>query len=563
MDQVAGQPIAFWTSPNEAELPLFLSAAPGSDMCSPIPGGCASVCTQSPASCDPAACRALMLDSLAPLSTLVHPEIDAPFYAKGCALLKSPPGSQVGAERTRLRIFDLGALYLPQSSIAADAWQVDDKRHISGVLGGDFLLQFASEFRFEAPNPPSVRFFRRLPGSEEDLARSGLSFISSQSPGQFLGRMPGDQCELAPGLECDRPIAGMSSLETQTVMPPSRLQLDACMTPPSCTLIHQEDDRCRLQGWKQQTQPCQDWRAAGASGASLLLATAVPGIVLFSDSAARILPDPASIPLCNRYPKTADAASGETPPRYCLESETGGSLALAGWPRLTGLKQLRMSSLALLSGGANQFDANPCERWQRRMQALQSQCEALALTPLPSYPDAAVFANPQLAVTLERSMFQSGELVKDLEKAERIASWLPLTIVPSTAPVVRNLRRSSGSFAVQADGLVGLAAFSQSQLILDYTERDAPPGIRVRCLHPEEGRCRSIPSCNDERGPDPSCCFGLGQEQLIKKIRSSAPDQLPHPCCVALSEASARRLAKENPALCGALPVADPSTPEF
>lgn len=550
VDQVDGAPIDAWNSAASGPLPVFVTHPLGQDPCWPSPGPCPSVCTGAPATCPADSCRALAIDSLSQLSTFLNPLKSAPSYDSTCSVLRSPPIPGLANTEVRLRIHDFHALELPEAQASAQRWMLDDQRHLAGVLGGDFLLQFAAEFELKGPGQPvRARFFRRLPGSQSRLANQGLSYLAAQSPGQFLGRVPGDQCELAPGLDCERPIAQLGNLETQKVMPPSRLQLDVCMAPPPCALVATSNESCELRATPEIQGGCQPWNQSLASGASLLLATAVPGIVLFSDSASRILPALHTLPLCSRYP---DVEPGQPPPPpFCKKLDANGTLRLPGWAPLTGLATYKVQSLAVLSGEKSQYSAHPCERWQQRMTALAEQCKIFRKNAYRAYPHEAVNRTPQLSVSLARPMFQTGAVVPGSENNHRTENWLTITVVPASAPMVRNFRRSSGTIAAQADGLLGMAAFNQTRLYLDFTESEQSPGIRVKCLEPQEGTCRALPPCAPDDGQGtPSCCFGMPQFLIEAAIKAAPPDQSPHPCCAALSESAKQRLDATAPERC-------------
>lgn len=552
VDQFAGEPVDFWATPKVHNLPVFVTAPAEQDACEPSPGPCQTLCTGAPGSCGANSCRALAIDSLTQLSTFLSPTLSEPSYGPSCAQLRSPPKPDATRTHLRLRIHELGTLKLPESSASADRWTLEDGRGLAGVLGGDFLLQFAAEFTFPAQGPAQARFMRRLPGGPARLENRGLSYLAAQSPGQFLGRVPGDQCELAPGLPCDRPIAQLGNLETQRIMPPSRLQLDVCMAPPPCTLRRAKGGQCSLGESVKGLPGCRDWKEpqSSATGASLLLATAVSGIVIFSDSAKRIIPDAARAPDCSRV---VHAPAGEHRLSFCKEAKAQGTLRLPGWPALTGLPQYKVASLAVLSGEKTQYSAHPCERWQQRMRALEAQCQAFQKNSYYHYPSDAVAASPQLSVSLTYPFYQTGSLAKaDNQDAPATQGWLPVTVVPSSSPQVRNLRRSSGTIAAQADGLLGMAAFAQTRVYLDFTEREQSPGIRVQCLEPQQAQCRSVPPCTRQGGAEgsASCCFGLPQEELLAAIRSTPKAARPHPCCPALSESIRKTLATQDPELC-------------
>lgn len=546
VDQLASEPITAWSDEDGSQLPVFVTAPLNLDPCTASPGPCQNFCDQRQSSCDPAACGTLLIDSLAPLSTALRPELDGPAYLKTCAQLRNPPYEGLNQSEVRLRIHDLGTLALPAAKTPVDRWTLGDGRTLSGVLGGDFLLQFAAEFRFERGLRPKARFLRRLPGAQQRLENRGLSYLAAQSPGQFLGRVPGDQCELVPGLDCDRPIAQLGNLETQRIMPPSRLQLDVCMAPPPCVLFNERGQGCQLRAGQGDPSPCVPWLDTPASGASLILATSVPGIVLFSDSASRIIPGYQELLDCARVPETQGLSD-----LYCRVPGQLGELHVPGWEPLTDLVQLKVASLAVLSGEKSQFSDHPCERWQQRIQGLVAQCAAFDRDSTRSFPELEASQEPLLSLSLGQSLLQAGALGKPVAPEDRTKGWLPITVVPSSAPIVRNLRRSSGTIAAQADGLLGVAALAQTLTYLDFTEREQSPGLRVQCLEPQEGLCRSLPACKaDASSGDASCCHGLSQSQLKDAILATPLPDRPHPCCAALSQSNRAELMLGDSTLC-------------
>jgi hypothetical protein len=126
-----------------------------------------------------------------------------------------------------------------------------------------------------------------------------------------------------------------------------------------------------------------------------------------------------------------------------------------------------------------------------------------------------------------------------------------------------------GSDALEPDGIVGAAVLRGTETVLDYTEEDEDPGLRISCLEPGTGECLSIPSCHavdpDEpadkdqaEGPDGragrvSCCYGLPQSLIGRVIREGAekePPRVEEACCHALHPDALAQLQAEEAGLC-------------
>jgi hypothetical protein len=60
--------------------------------------------------------------------------------------------------------------------------------------------------------------------------------------------------------------------------------------------------------------------------------------------------------------------------------------------------------------------------------------------------------------------------------------------------MVTAMRRDTNPEALQPDGLIGTALFSDSEVVLDYT--DGTPGVRVSCYEPGDGTCVALPQCD-------------------------------------------------------------------
>jgi hypothetical protein len=107
--------------------------------------------------------------------------------------------------------------------------------------------------------------------------------------------------------------------------------------------------------------------------------------------------------------------------------------------------------------------------------------------------------------------------------------------------------------------------------VLDYTEEDRAPGLRVACLDPGPS-CLSIPTCapvdpdapTREPGAPPGrvgrvgCCFGLPQAAIARAVRSGAgkdPPRIEEACCAALAPATLAALVAETGLCAGVDPL--------
>lgn len=553
---VAGRPVALWNQGESfSPYPLLVTGPNSSWDCEIKAGPCAQVCTDAPASCPPEACRPVILDSLTPLST-AQSEKQAPHFGLHCAELRgSPKGQDLGATSTRLRVSNFGLLRLPRTGKAPNQWRYRAGQYAGAVLGGDFLRLFAAEFRFSRLQEPNLRFFQQLPGTQVDLARSGLAYLRVQAPGQLLGRELGDLCTLNPGLSCPAPQSWLGRSDTQSTIPPSLMALDACVSPLPCGLRHNSAQQsCELVVAREgPSVGCKQSSEADGSGrtASLLLATAAPGLTLFSDSAQRMFGPLDRLPRC-------DAAKAKGFERACLQSINGGELQLPGWELASQLPQIRVRSLALVSGITTTTGLSPCQRLESRKNGLLMQCNAYLRTRQPQVPAAE--QNPDnRSWSLHDDFVQFGEI--QWQDATQLSAdpkrWIPALVLPAEHPAAISLRRSVGTIAAEPDGLLGLGLFGDSRVILDYTEQDDKPGLRVQCLEPETQSCWSAPLCSSGSNDDPrSCCFALPPALLLQDIEAQAramaadPKIPSHPCCAALGQSARKALLQRAPGAC-------------
>ena len=404
------------------------------------------------------------------------------------------------------------------------------------MLGGNVMRQFALALRSPTDAPPSVAFYGEFPGSDRDLAYQGRAYIAVQFPGRLLGRDIGDRCDIG-GDDCFTGGFDIVRGQPNIALESSRMVLDACVAAPPCTIdytINFENPfapgRCTTTRRPGTDEACvaADEPGTGGVQASLVVATAVPGVVLFDDGARRMFGDLAALPAC-------DAVGPED--RACLEANDG-VLALSGWPIAgddTPLPRLRVRSLGLVAGLTQTRDIGPCERLQSRRAALEEQCERFGeaiedegdvRNTTPPYsaedddeddPDPA---NASVAVFGE-TFIAADDGTPDTNR------WIEVHVMPATHPVVGALRQDVVPEAIQPDGLIGTAMLEGTVAVLDYT--DPNPGVRLQCLDPRAGTCMVAPDC--DRDGQAACCHGLPLSLLVDFILGAEDET----CCTALS----------------------------
>jgi hypothetical protein len=309
--------------------------------------------------------------------------------------------------------------------------------------------------------------------------------------------------------------------------------VDACVAVPPCALgyVPNEDDEnlpgsCRLTRGPESATACADPTdpVVGGRPASLVVATGVPGMVLFEDSALRMFGDLDALDTCDAVSETSSA---------CLDGHDG-VLELAGWPAAgesEPLPRLRVRSLALVPGLVQSKGDGPCHRAKRRRDGLFDGCRQfvrafrdegnLPDTDAP-YPSRGALSDTSLAVVGEAFLAPETDTPDP-------GRWISTLVVPVVHPLVLALRRDVAPEALEPDGLVGTALFGQTDVILDYTDRN--PGLRVSCLSPSDGSCLAVPDCAD--AGHAACCFGLPVNLLVDLIQRGKSDT----CCAALSAA--------------------------
>ncbi len=578
----------------EAEGEFGRAIALGSGDTSPLPrlaylpepcpgtaGGCTSVCLGPPAECAPGACLPVLIDSATPI-TLLADDTDVPGIERGCFELRSAdqvlaagaaPEALAGA-LSRFRFDSTPFIRLPRDPAALGldwnwaAGPTAAPAYLGGVIGGNILREFAVRFthRVEADATTfDVTFYREFPGSELVLANQGRAAIPLQFPGLLLGKDITDVC-LAGGDSCDF----MTSFDRERVasaLRPTRMVLDACVAPPPATVEWNPDTRtCRLAPGPDV--PTGRYHSAtGASGsrveeprncavasaaldtnaldrgreASLVVATGVAGLILFEDSARRLLND-LKLPPCK--PNINDVGGGELEAAACIDGYVG-TLELPGWPAAGSaedpLLQVRVRSVGLVPGLATSTGASACQRLEIRQKALKAQCDSAAAgaSPRIASTSSCAAAVQETAAVLGEGFILNGSKGTPAANPKR---WIRTTIVPADHPMVTALRRDVAPEALQPDGMLGTALFNNSEVVLDYT--DGTPGVRISCTEPDTGTCVALPQCVPGTGTGKTaattaaCCYGLPEDLLISLIRDSGE----YACCAALSPDTAIEL---------------------
>jgi hypothetical protein len=546
--------------------------------CEGEPGGCPAYCEDRPEDCleaDADTCMPMLIASGSPFTIL--PSDSGQFAVeRRCFEIRPAAGLGAGATQealddavSRLRFLDPAVVRAPGDEVAGWTWDVGSdraSRRIGGVLGGSTLRSFAVALRNKIGDPPSVTFFRNFPGEERALADQGRAYLRLQFPSRLLGRQVDDKCDVG-GVDCELAGLDLRPDDEELVYESTRMLLDACIAPPACVPLFESDPidpaadpKCRLRpGGVFENPACVDATDADGGGVSgsLLVGTGMPDLVLFDDSATRMFGNLGQLPDCSALPADTQQAMQV---RACTES-MDGFLFAPGWPALPGLRRLRVRALGLLPGNGAVAGPSPCVRLQRRIKGLQQQCKDFSQRQRPWQPVLDSDERIDYAAALLGEAHWVGDQV-----GPDSARWLPALIVPSTAPMAISLRRDVGSDALEPDGIVGSTLLEDTEVVLDYTEADASPGVRLTCLHPGSGDCVSITACHpvsestevDESSPPGrtgriGCCYGLPQALIGRVIREAAekdPPRIEEACCGALQPEALAQLQQEDVGLC-------------
>jgi hypothetical protein len=514
------------------------AACPGSA------GGCESFCDGPPSECPAGACMPLLVDSGTALSIL--PSSDSGWSVdRECIEVRAAGGLEadvasedaLSAANARFRFREAPVVRAPRDDVEGWGWTAGDDRNpirIGGVIGGNVLRDFAAELRHRSGEAPTVTFFSSFPGSEEALADQGRAYIRLQYPGRLLGRLLTDRCEIGPGIDCKLSGIDFDPDEQELIYEASRALVDACVAPPPCSLDYDDaEGTCQLVRGDAGGGGC-----AGEVGASatLLVATGVPGLVLFEDSLPALVGELDQLPACS-------ALTPDSTARACRE-EVQGELRLPGWPPLQQLERIRVRSLGLVQGLDEASGSSPCDRLRQRLRGLRHTCRGFLAEGRPVRP--AAYTGEQIAgsaMVIGEVAWTEDQLGPDPDR------WLETLVVPASAPPVIALRREVIPAGAQPDGMVGSALLRETEIVLDFTEALDQPGIRSRCLDPGVD-CLSMPACSADvdrvefEGADggrTSCCYGLPSDLIAEVVLSGlgkAAPRVEDACCAALPPAA-------------------------
>lgn len=534
-----GRPIPLASDPAN---PLPRLAWRDEDACPGTVGGCTSFCEGPPGSCPSDACLPVLIDSGTALSILPGAEwsVDrecVEVRAAGGLELAPASGESLAGSIARFRFREAPIVRAPGDDAGGWTWTAGDDRspiQIGGVIGGNILRDFAAELRHRSGETPSVVFYTSFPGSENVLADQGRAYLRLQYPGRLLGRLLTDHCEIGPGVDCKLSGIDFDPDEQELIYESSRALLDACVAPPPCSLIYDDAEGvCDLGRGGVTPAGCSGDLGAGAT---LLVATGVPGLVLFEDSLPALVGELSELPSC-------DAVANDDVARACREPEVG-ELRLPGWPPLTNLARIRVRALGLLQGLDAASGTQPCERLRQRLRGLRHTCRGFLAEGRPVRPDTGT------GERIGSSAFVIGEVAWDEDlfgpDAER---WIDTLVVPGSAAPVIALRREVTPQGAQPDGMIGGALLRETEVVLDFTEALESPGVRARCLDPGLS-CLSMPACSADvgsvefegaAGGRTSCCHGLPTDLIAEVVLSGLGKTAPRvedACCVALAPAA-------------------------
>ena len=547
--------------------PILLASGDGSALprlllrpgdCPGAPGPCTSVCAGPPASCPVDACLPVILDSLTPVTFLAD-EREGIAAERGCLEIRAAGGAladplaadDLGATVTRFRFSDLALALVPHAGAGWD-WRIGDERgatYVGGVLGGSLLRHLAVRLVDRPGASPTIALYREFPGSDASLADQGRAFIPVQFPGQLLGKEVNDVC-LAGEDRCDFIDFHLDSDRVRNAIQPSQMVLDACLAPPpGSVFLATTPRRCAVAAGSAliggvytspaghaevSCGPDPDREGRGGAAATLVVATGLPDLVLFADSARRFFGALSELPEC----APGGLAGGPGVEASACRDAAPGALyppgrAAAGVGDEPPLPRIRIRSLGLVPGLTNATGRSPCQRLEARLGALKAQCDGVIRegAPYPVEQTRCASAAEESAVLLGEVDLRRGLLGPDP------SVWIPARILPETHPLALSVRRNVVPEALQPDGLLGSALLRQTDVILDYT--DDNPGVRVACTVPGAPGCLALPSCARSSGAvRPSCCYGLPPALLVEMIS----DLGLYGCCSALSEGARREL---------------------
>jgi len=513
-------------------------------------------------------CRSLLIDSLAPLTTLKRSDTEASSsFGRECLEIRSaqglfadpPDAEDLQSAVTQFRFRDLPLVRAPMTPDGSWTWTAGldgNTTEPDGLFAGNLLNDFAVEIRAEVDGTANLSFNVEFPGTDRALADQGRAFLPLQFPGQLLGQLLGDVCDISGGT-CE--VGGFDLQgRANSGLERSIMVMDACIAAPPCGVQYELDPadpsvpgNCDILIGRGYEMGCNDASDATLGGrpASLVVATGIDGLVLFGDSVLRMFGDPAEL---------TDCASVTLNDRACVEGRDA-TLYASGWPPAgadagtEALWRIRVRSLALVPGLASSRGVDACVRAELRRDALHAQCSAYVAArqdtvsieetfpPYRAPPNASgeVLSNAALAILGETEIAPSTSMgVAPADAVPDPSRWIPAVVIPPDHALPLAIRRDVAPEAIEPDGLLGSALFHETATVLDYT--DESPGLRLSCLRPHEGNCLVAPACAEDT--QPACCFGLPLALIAEFIQRGDSDI----CCPALSAADLAELQSEG-----------------
>jgi hypothetical protein len=279
----------------------------------------------------------LLVDSLAPFTALRDPEASGSRLSLECLEVRpaaglfapEPSDEDRQAAVARFRFDELPLVRSPASG-EGWAWTAGNQQRAiepAGVLGGNLLRNLSVAIRTPGPEThevPTVTLYGEFPGNETILANQGRAFLPVQFPGRLLGRELFDRCDVDEG-RCEVDGFDVSTSAPEPALVASRMVMDACIAIPPCTLRYDsykddpfEQGECSLRRGPTSNVRCIEpsHPTYGGLPASLVVATGVPGLVLFSDSVTRMFGELAELPRCPTPLSPTSEIGGD--PRACL-----------------------------------------------------------------------------------------------------------------------------------------------------------------------------------------------------------------------------------------------------
>ena len=530
---------------DDSELPRLLTQ-PDLDGCSFPAGTCESICDDSaPGACPPNSCVPILIDSGSPFTLLPS---GAYALEKECVGVRQGNQGADDVSGTVSRFFFDNVQTLRAPDDVAGSWEWDAgaapaigdagprRVDVGAVMGANLLRYFAVRLS-DGLGERKVTFYEQFPGDEPALADLGFAFIRLQFPGRLIGTRVNDRCVFGDSVACDLDDF-LSQLGENTVFEATRMVVDSCVAPPPCAPLWEiQDDAgrrsCELRPGRI-TNPANAGRrcvdaddpTGGGRSASLLVATGVSGLVLFSDSAEEMFGDLDSIPPCTAIEDAETLA--------CALSEPG-ELWVPGYRREQGLRRLRVRALALVEGAEQPSTRSPCTRLAHRLAAAELQCRGLDDLERPHAPDTASdLRRDEHAFVMGEAYLRAGQTTPDPD------AWILTSVVPATSTIAMNLRRETGTDAIELDGILGSALLEDTDVILDYTESEDRLGVRVACSARNDPTCMSFPACTSsdprkgENAPGrSSCCWGMPTPLVADVLMREGNDA--DACCETLS----------------------------